>query len=440
MFRPRKHIKLDPLTSIPKLDDLQRALIQAQKNRASTVELPWQLKDANLSYSLAVRAEFGPSESVWTLYEGEGNRSHVVWSAPFTDMELLKEVVFLTVVESTGISHSSLPAQEEKITSKEINPEIEAQMAEIKETPLSPPPVAYAYFYPGYAIPYPYPYPQGLADPQTLANTLPLQPGMPSTVQNQFAPILPTPNPDLYNKQKNFLLGQFLIETSLITSETLNIILKLQAMIASGLINTEKAIAAIKKAHSERSSVNVAKLIEDCAATPGGEINSSARKTTPLLGEILVKAEVINNFLLLAILKLQEVVRSGALTAQEACLALKKELSNSKSSKEQNLARTSEQDRTAVDLLIKAGVISQEDKDIAYRVQKQHGGKIDNILVAAGKGSKKTFAAALQCEYLLSQKKIKIEQVMIALNYCERSRVGLAEAIADLGWHADLDL
>ncbi len=63
-----------------------------------------------------------------------------------------------------------------------------------------------------------------------------------------------------------------------------------------------------------------------------------------------------------------------------------------------------------------------------------------DILVSAGKVNQKTIAAAHQCEYLLSEKKIKLEQAMIALNYCERSRVGLTEAIVDLGWRDDLDL
>ncbi len=398
MFQKKKYIKLEPLIlPPPQQADLQRALVQAQKFRGSTVELPWRLKENNLYFSLAVRSELSSVEHVWTLYQGEGSNSHVMWSAPFTDLDLLKEVIALTMSESIGSTDSV------SVTKSHSLPP-DQQMVTETTAPLQP------------AVP---------AQPDT-----PVQPHMVVADQSQLPPVLPALNPELFKKHKNFLLGQFLIATGLIVSATLDKILKLQEMIATGLIDTEQAIEAIKKANLQGSDINIV----------GSQKKANISQHTPLLGEILVRAEVINSSILLAILKLQELVRSGAMTPGEACQSLRKELTSGSSLREKGLVSQSRQEEVMLELLLRAGLIAQEDKKTVHDVQKKHGGKVGDILMAAGKVNQNTIAAAHQCEYLLSEKRIKLEQVMIALNYCERSRVGLAEAIVDLGWHDDLDL
>ena len=86
MFRPKKHLKLDLLESTPSINDLKQALGHAQKLRGCTIELPWNLNDLKASFALAVCIEVKAEEPFWTLYEGEGNKSHVLWSAPFSDL------------------------------------------------------------------------------------------------------------------------------------------------------------------------------------------------------------------------------------------------------------------------------------------------------------------------------------------------------------------
>ena len=46
---------------------------------------------------MTVRVEVGGSEPIWTLYEGEGNRSRVMWSTGFADVELLYDVLTLSL-------------------------------------------------------------------------------------------------------------------------------------------------------------------------------------------------------------------------------------------------------------------------------------------------------------------------------------------------------
>ena len=50
-----------------------------------------------MAYSLTVRVEISGGEPIWTLYEGEGSTSRVMWSSPFEDMDLLYDVMCLSL-------------------------------------------------------------------------------------------------------------------------------------------------------------------------------------------------------------------------------------------------------------------------------------------------------------------------------------------------------
>src|SRR5271170_8141591 len=108
MFRPKKHLKLDLLKSTPSINDLQQTLGHARKLRGCTIELPWDLEKAHASFALAVRMEIGSEEAFWTLYTGDGNKSHVLWSAPFSDLSLLNEVISLSLAEITGVDEDAI--------------------------------------------------------------------------------------------------------------------------------------------------------------------------------------------------------------------------------------------------------------------------------------------------------------------------------------------
>ena len=70
----------------------------------------------------------------------------------------------------------------------------------------------------------------------------------------------------------------------------------------------------------------------------------------------------------------------------------------------------------------------------ARKVVFRHGGDIRNILQAAGKVDSKTMSAAMICASLVKASSMKVEQCIIALNYCSRSRVGFDEALEELRW------
>lgn len=67
-------------------------------------------------------------------------------------------------------------------------------------------------------------------------------------------------------------------------------------------------------------------------------------------------------------------------------------------------------------------------------VKEKHGGDIGKILAAAGKLDAKTYAAAIKCVELISKDRLPVGQAIIALHYCQRSRVSFDEAVEEMGW------
>ncbi len=492
MFRPKKHLKLDLLKSTPSINDLRQALEHARRLRGCTIELPWELEGAKVSFALAVRTEIGSADALWTLYTGEDNDSHVMWTAPFSDLSLLIEVISLSSAEVTGVDENTSSfkkAAEETFDSYKKNDTLTPPLAETRDelpsnsfkteiqpspqqenqqtanyshlsanqanippqnfypgmypdasgsfpalpAPNNERPMPYFYYYPGYPFPIPVPYPPGM--PQTVANSVPLQSGMPVVDPNVSSSRLPTPDADLLRKHTNHLIGQFLVDSGLVTDATLKIALKLQEMVVGNVISVEQAYEAINKYHNKGGALDIAQLINESPTS--GNSSTATKQNHPLIGDLLVNSKIINRSLLDAILKMQEIVRAGAITKEEACQAIIKELAKMSPKKQSAATAESERELRVVDLLIRCSLIAASDKETALGVQKKHGGLLGQILVSAGKIPEKTYLAAQEGEIMLRDKEIKLEQVIIALNYCTRTRMSLSEAIKDLGFVKD---
>ena len=84
------------------------------------------------------------------------------------------------------------------------------------------------------------------------------------------------------------------------------------------------------------------------------------------------------------------------------------------------------------DLIQKAGILTESDMTTALGVRKKHGGELIQILESAKKLDKKTFEAAIACQPLIREGLMKLEQCIIALNYCHRSRVDFDTALEEM--------
>ncbi|MBZ0189749.1 MAG: serine/threonine protein kinase [Candidatus Obscuribacterales bacterium] len=85
-------------------------------------------------------------------------------------------------------------------------------------------------------------------------------------------------------------------------------------------------------------------------------------------------------------------------------------------------------------LLLHAGIIGNDEYAKASTLENPQSGDIGKFLVAKGYIDNKTLHAAVQCQSLIEKGDLKIEKAIIALHYCQRSRIGLKEALDELGW------
>jgi hypothetical protein len=624
MFKRKKYIRLDQIPAAPKSAELKRLLFESKRAPGCTVELPWRSAKTGLRYSITVCYELGGHEPIWSLYQGEGAQSRMIWTQTFKDPELLSDVINLSLPAEAALdnleekmrsndrgrdynpnldrsehtyssssdqvellslppdttlpqkpnsetfhsylmteadmagTHSSLsePTNEFSTEALKLEEPVPASFASpgaseypaasgafpIGQDPLLqgqqqqplqgqqqqplqgqqqqplqgqqqpaqgqqpaqyqaqgpgygapnpqylapgqypgpdgnyyppnynpayPPqdPSAYQGYPPGYPGNYPpgYPggYPQGFApqqyppvDPAAYAQGYPppgypqyppgyvLPPGYPPPPGYPVPPGYPqqsypqaqqgsmmvprvAADSDLITKRPNVLLGDFLVETGLIPQPTLDAALQLQEMVRNGALSTTQAAEAVRRAHNRGGEVEQFTPSAPPADSTGAKVNA------PPLGEILVEAGLIRLNILKAALNLQEVVRTGALSKEEAVEAFIQE--HFGKAGKQGTGESSH-DQNILELVIKAKLIQRSDLDAAIAVKKKHGGDVSKILEAAGKVDKITYEAAGKCQTLLEEKRIKIEQAIIALHYCQRSRVSFDDAIVELGW------
>jgi hypothetical protein len=636
MYRPKKYIRLNQLPRMPRLADVKNLHEEGKKARSCTVELPWRTEKLGMTFSLTVRVDVGGSEPVWTLYEGEGNRSRVMWSTGFADVDLLYDVLtlslpadgpnifapqpeapkpakpavkveaepsyydkeqfrgqassspsydsgssfsspflgdedqFLKPEPSTFESYSSkdkgkdkdkdknknefaLPAVPEKAadkaadefvekaedksadkssdllvekpapkvdrpsppTSDFVNPLAEPQIslgAQRQGAPSSypdpqqqfpgnqsmatggypqqqqpgypqgyppqpgyppqyppqqeyppqqgyPPPQGYppqpgypgasgqypAGGYPpqpGYpggsgqypATPYP-PYPpygqpgQGPPmDPMAPAGTVPLGPGMPSAGYDPYGGMPMAPG--MAHKRPAIMLGTFLVEAGLVPKSTIDSALQVQVLVSQGTLSPVKAAEAVRRAHLRGGGLEPE---ENAAAF---KPNDSAVRIKPQIGQVLVMAGIITAVQLKAALYLQDVMRSGSMSMEDAVELLKREVNTAQvktQTEEQIKAAPSEDFTKAIALTKQAGLVSDSDIEAAHKVKAKHGGEISKILVVAGKLDQLTLDGARTCQKYIDDGKIRTDQAIMALHYCQRMRVPFEEAANELG-------
>ncbi len=86
-------------------------------------------------------------------------------------------------------------------------------------------------------------------------------------------------------------------------------------------------------------------------------------------------------------------------------------------------------------LLHKAGLVGESDYNKAMALQgPQAEGEAGKYLVSNNILDNKTLHAAVQVQALIEKQALKTEKAIIALHYCQRSRIGLDEALDELGW------
>lgn len=183
-----------------------------------------------------------------------------------------------------------------------------------------------------------------------------------------------------------------------------------------------------------------------------------SKRTDVTLNSLLLESGLLNSQSLDAALRMQDLVEEKQLSARDAARVLARYHTKGKTIEQfvsvamqelgdggsgagggggasagaSQTAMVSVKD--ALDLLVKAGVLTDNDIQTANEVRKKHGGDITKILGAANKLDEKTFEAAVICVPLIREGAMKMEQVSIALQYCSRMRTSFDDACSEMNW------
>jgi hypothetical protein len=182
-----------------------------------------------------------------------------------------------------------------------------------------------------------------------------------------------------------------------------------------------------------------------------------SKRTDVTLNSLLLESGLLNSQSLDAALRMQDLVEEKQLSARDAARVLARYHTKGKTIEQFVSAAMQELGdggssgggvgapagapqagmvsvKDALDLLVKAGVLTDNDIQTANEVRKKHGGDITKILGAANKLDEKTFEAAVICVPLIRDGAMKIEQVSIALQYCSRMRTSFDDACSEMNW------
>jgi hypothetical protein len=223
----------------------------------------------------------------------------------------------------------------------------------------------------------------------------------------------------LLTHNANILLGELIFEAGLITEPTLEAALKVQEFVREERMSPTQACEILKKHHGLGASIDNYLTPEDFDIESGN--TKTAKKPLGTKGPSPSAAKPAS-------------AGSSTGSSPGTSSGAPKIAAKSSSAPELPKAEKIKLQLASFDLLQKAGLLKNDDLQSAHSVYKKHGGDIVQMLTAAGKMDATTYKAAEACIPLIHDNKMKVEQCIIALNYCQRSRVDFDSALDELGW------
>jgi hypothetical protein len=456
-------LRLPTESALRPLSGIRDLLTEAGNKRACTIELPWTTNKPNQRFILTVCWGWSSTDANWAFYEENEVESRVLWSQLWSasDLDLMYDMIAMAA-DPGATAHAQIPdalkpGPEEPPEESSAGKKAEAPA---KEAPPPPPPQPNPATVSGvnYAIPYPYPmpgHPYGAPMPYPMPYPMPQQgypqgypPGYPPQPQPGYPPQGPPPG---YPQDPNSTGWNYPPAAPQQGAPQ-------QAAPAPAAPPPTPAPTATPPAPQATTSPAASappRSAQDAATTAMPiDMDLLQKRTNILLGTLLTGAELITEPTLEAALKIQDLVRAGRLTSSRAPELLKLFFSMGAAiedyidpsefvapnkpkvepAKKPAPGADMKELHQAFELLIKSGLLTENDIKTAQEVRQKHGGDIRNILQAAGKVDSKTMAAAGTCASLVQANLMKVEQCIIALNYCSRSRVGFDEALEELRW------
>ncbi|HEY9775824.1 MAG TPA: hypothetical protein V6C81_18830 [Planktothrix sp.] len=435
MYKPKNtsgttnRLRLDIEPKIPSIYRIEEQFQEAKGRRGCLIELPWKTDKAAQMFILGVQWDTNSDLPIWTLYEQNNMESKMHWSEqyPPNDLQIMFDVVVMSVSSSeqqAKIPDSLRPPEQSGASAQPAlgtnvpPPPAPSPPPGLAGPGLAPPPQQMQYPPPGYGMPQmpypmdpnmqpppgypPYPYygapggypgappgwpyappPMPQVPPQAPAGQPAPAPEAPPSQSQSQAPVDYT----LISKRAKVQLGKLLVESKIISQSTLDAALKLQELVEDEQLTLEAAPNALMRYHTKGAAIG------EYINMPEPEVEQPEEKKRTKIGEVPETAKL-------------------PITPPKSAAEAK----------------------AAFDLLQKAGIVTELDIRNASDVRKKHGGDIITILQSAGKIDKFTFESSVVCLPLIELGLMKLEQAVIALQYCNRMRVDFDTALEELGW------
>jgi hypothetical protein len=254
-------------------------------------------------------------------------------------------------------------------------------------------------------------------------------------------------------------LGRVLVLTQAMSDELLSAALTAQVLVRDGKISKEHAIQGLKSAKRRRVSIEVSLMDHGFYRPPvrqtvklgellvlTGLVNEGDLMNALELGlmrelpvgQVLVESGYINKDILEAALRFQEMVANGTLNALQASEALRQVASKgcniAQAVAELGLFKAEPSETIRLGEILKAaGVITDEDIRRAVELSSRNSALIGKMLLVTGMIDEATLHASLRCQFLLREGFLNMEQAIIALSHCQRSRISFDDALQELG-------
>jgi hypothetical protein len=459
-------IRLPKQATLPKPDELISMAHEARRSK-KRIELPWQPEGRPHPALISVFFDEKVNKSTWMIHHSHHSEAKVEW----TDVDPDPTKVVLALRDW----YQKARATEGWTTKSAAEPagyvEPPPQPAEIQPPPVPmvppgmqqnypPPNPAYPNMpqpypqtpggvpvwtgypqQPGYAPYPPYPYAVPPAPPHW-AQSAPPAPGPGQPVPQQQQPLAPelwalhtSSAPSAPTSPK---LGDLLVAAGVLPTRTLQAALTLQntgnvekrrigeILVSTGAVPANVLEAAVKLQDMARegsiTNQRVTELLRQLSTT-GAKLDDLFRdkptvtikpRADQLLEDEEAKITHEERAKVSQVLKLLKEADLGNAEAADKCDAI-------------------------LELLSKATILSEDTLQAELASNKNNPVDTVKALLVKEVVDPTTFEAALACQKLIQLERFKVEQAVIALGYCSRSRVSLKDAISDLNWLIPMD-
>lgn len=263
--------------------------------------------------------------------------------------------------------------------------------------------------------------------------------------------------------QAGMPLGRYLSLTGIIATPVVFAALDAQVAMRDGKVTKEQAIRDLKTTAMIRTALpsdmfpntrvagdkpipeaplrlcellSMAEIISDSDTLSAVELGLF--KEQPV-GQVLIDLNLVSDRLLAPALRLQELVRKGELrsghAAQVLMLIHRNNMSMEAALEDMGFSRGALQGwREALELLRRSGLLTDANYQKAMDAGDKNPVNVVPAIVDPGYVDELLFNAAMRSMQLLQANKLRLEQAIIALHHCARSRNSLDEAIRDLSF------